>query len=672
MFRPLVALLLLTFACGSEEPSHERSHEPTNEPRATLAPDERPRLIDALTRPPPLEPEDVTRLIAEVERRVDLSAIPEAPTIGASGAVVAEASERPLIGRVPPDPAILVDTPAPLVARQPWAVLEADGVAFIHVETTREVPGGAVSFGAVQPDAPIAPPRHRHRTVGLVRRASEPSVHAYAARIDLRSLLAPIIDVTGIGRTGRGTVAWHLELIDLEDASTQVFDGELPFRLRREGDAIRWEALPSLVQGPFVDLVHAHGATLSFETDAATTALIALFPEGRAPELLEVGEPGTHHAFGLDNLDPGTRYRYQPVVVDRTGRVHVHRGGTFETHAESLARLSFVMLGDSRSGHGSGDVRYGGTNARVMRTLLEEVMRGDPRFVVFVGDLIDGYTTRPGVFQLELDQFRRALQPFAAHLPIYEAMGNHEALLDIWSDRTAAYRMEPSAEALFGAAFVNPTNAPTPRPPEGDVLWPPYEGNVYSFDVGEVHVAVVNSNYAVGLGAGPFRRGQREGTIDDVQLAWLDADLAAARERGMKHLLVAAHEPAFPNGGHAKDTMWWNGQIPEMREMRRRFMNVLGAHRVLALVCADEHNYSRLRIDDSLIEGLASPVWHLTSGGAGAPYYAQETDVPWADRVAKFDPRQHFLRFDVDGARVDLTVIGLNGEQIESLTLTAP
>ena len=58
------------------------------------------------------------------------------------------------------------------------------------------------------------------------------------------------------------------------------------------------------------------------------------------------------------------------------------------------------------------------------------------------------------------------------------------------------------------------------------------------------------------------------------------------------------------------------------------------------------------------------------SGGAGAPYYAQERDVPWADRVAFFDPRQHYLRFDVDGAKVELVVIGVVGEEIERVTLT--
>lgn len=657
----LVASLLACGTSASEEPSVAPPEAPTVE--TTRLP-----LVDALARPPRLDAEGVVTLERELAARVELGRIPETPAVGTPGALVAMPSDGPFAGRVPPEPAVPVQTPLPLLVREPWVRVDGDGVAWVHVETSRPVPLGSISYGVVQPDAPLASPRFRHRSGGLVTgETTQPGVFGYAARMDLRSILAPVVDVTNVARTGRGEVAWRLELADLAESGVAVYDGEQPFRLSRSDDGVRFEALPRLVHGPVVDRLSDRGVTISFESDAATAAFVALFPEGRAARLFESVDVGTRHEIELDGLEADTRYRYQPVVVEHGGRVFVHRGGTFETAPERLTRFSFAILGDSRSGNGSADERYGGTNAHVLRALFERIAQTDARFVVFAGDLIDGYTTHPGVYAHELAQWRRVVQPFAAHLPVYETMGNHEALIDLWSDGTAAFRVEPSAEGLFAEAFVNPSEAPTPR--DGD--WPPYEENVYSFDVGEVHVASVNSNYAVGVGRGDvFRRGQREGTLDDVQLAWLDADLAAARERGAKHLVVVTHEPAFPNGGHAKDAMWWNGRIPEMVAMRDRFARLLGSHRVVALVCADEHNYSRLRVDANVVEGVEHPFWQLVSGGAGAPYYAQDREVPWSDRVAFFDPRQHFLRFDVDGGRVDLVVVGIVGEEIERVTLT--
>ena len=85
-----------------------------------------------------------------------------------------------------------------------------------------------------------------------------------------------------------------------------------------------------------------------------------------------------------------------------------------------------------------------------------------------------------------------------------------------------------------------------------------------------------------------------------------------------------------------------------------------------------KHNYSRTRIDDELVEGLEHPIWQLVSGGAGAPYYAQESDVPWADNVEVFDPRQHYVRLRVDGDELELSAISIYGETLDTLTLSAP
>ena len=46
----------------------------------------------------------------------------------------------------------------------------------------------------------------------------------------------------------------------------------------------------------------------------------------------------------------------------------------------------------------------------------------------------------------------------------------------------------------------------------------------------------------------------------DKQVEWL-ADTVAGLERdaSIDHVFVTCHTPFFPNGGHAIDAMWYNG-----------------------------------------------------------------------------------------------------------------
>jgi hypothetical protein len=220
-------------------------------------------------------------------------------------------------------------------------------------------------------------------------------------------------------------------------------------------------------------------------------------------------------------------------------------------------------------------------------------------------------------------------------------------------------------ERVFAEEFVSFGNAPEPAPNA-----PPYRELVYSCDYGNVHFTSILSNYWYTNRPGQAP-GYRQGWVDDIQLAWLRQDLAAARARGMEHLVVFTHEPGYPNGGHVRDGMYWNGKIPEVNDMRETFWKILGEAKVLAFLAGDEHNYSRLLVDENVLPGIAHPVWQIISGGAGAPFYTQDTSVPWAGRVACFDVRAHVCLFRVNGPAVTITVKDRTGGVIETAVLTA-
>ena len=455
----------------------------------------------------------------------------------------------------------------------------------VTFETIRQIPAAAVFYGTIVPEDGLGTSRLRKRAREVQRDGL-----VYTLTFDVWGILKEKYDVRRTRPSGEGVVAWRLEVLDDAYGSSRVYDGELAFRCERtpcESNEVPLRQIPTLRLGPFVDQVQSNTAIVSFDTEWATQSYVLLRAEGEPPRVVD-GSAGTHHEITIDELHPGTRYRYHPMVIDRRGEHFVHRGGTFETAEEDLTRFEAVFLSDSRSGHGAADEHYAGTNRRVLRGLLGRAMQDDPRFVIFVGDLVDGYTTWEGSFRHELDAWKKTVQPFAAHLPIYEAIGNHESLVDIWAAGWAIHRVNPSAEDLFAAAFINPTNAPDAA--QGA---PTYAENTYSFDYGNAHFAVFNSNYAYRSHAERDdhpggTRGQREGFVNDATIEWLDADLTSARERGQRHLFVFTHEPGFPNGGHVKDGMWWHGQFEDVNAMRTRLFTMLGRHRIAAIVHGDE------------------------------------------------------------------------------------
>jgi hypothetical protein len=154
----------------------------------------------------------------------------------------------------------------------------------------------------------------------------------------------------------------------------------------------------------------------------------------------------------------------------------------------------------------------------------------------------------------------------------------------------------------------------------------------------------------------------------DGQLAWLDADLAAARERGQRHLFVYTHEPMFPNGGHTGDAMYWGGEIPEVLAMRDRLAEILSRHGVLAIMHGDEHNYCRMLVDREICAPVTTPFWQIISGGAGAPFYNQE-ETPWTGNVAVFNTVNHFVLFEVSGDDVTVWAIADTGEVLDEVNL---
>jgi len=672
-----VAALLLT-SCGTQ--TAPQPPEPEPEPNEADAPADAPSPLDELSVPARFEDaqlEPAREALAQLAREAELAG----PDFDAAGAWLVE--ENPTGALVEPhvmDHLALEEEPEPgavgerarvnprLFRRVPTATLAEDGTATVRWQTTRASSGASVYYGTELSEDPFAIARLRRRA-GEAQRDGDVRTIAF----DVQRLIGARYDITRVRRRGHGVLRWRLEALDDEAGTTRVHDDRFGFRcepLPCEGDDTRFVRLPTVRLGPFVDLVDDTSAVITVETDVETVARLELIDEDGERHHVVSDGGATRHELSIAGLSPDTRYRYVVLVADARGEVAESRSATFRTWPapDDDTALTFAVLSDSRSGFGTAEEQYAGTNREVLEDLLRRAVEEGARFVVFVGDLIDGYRTHPGSFRYELEAWQKAVEPIHGLVPIYEVMGNHEALIDYWDVGWAIGQSgETSAEAEFAARFVNPTNAPEAA--EGA---PPYAENVYSFDAGPAHLAVINSNYW--WRSHPSRedhpaadRGQREGWVDDPQLDWLRADLDAARDRSREHVYVFTHEPGYPNGGHVHDAMWWEGEVPEVLERRAAVFGAMSERGVDAIFHGDEHNYSRTRVH----EGLDRPLWQLISGGAGAPYYAQVTDLPWTDDVAVFDGRQHVIVVDIDADAAEARVLSRMGETIDRFDLTS-
>lgn len=547
--------------------------------------------------------------------------------------------------------------------RLPWSEVDSDGRFRIRWESREEAPAGRAFWGVTIPGQ--VPPLPRYRKTAAESLPGNATLHAVEAR--LQRLEGRDYDVSGLVAEGGGVIHFRVEQYIPSRANARFFDGR--FGYLREGESYRRAAIVS--DGPFVDFPAANQrAVLSFETDAPTAAAIAVsWSAGDA-----VVDAGTGQRFEVElpALPPGETIRYRVLVADSAGVVVPAGDLSFDAPSSASAPLRFAVMSDSRSGAAPGEDAYWGNNLSTLRDHMSAALLAGAEMIVFPGDLIDGYTTATTDYVGQLAAWRHAVEPIAHYLPIYEGFGNHESLMRAFSNGVAYSRPDPdSAEALFGAAFVNPRNGPAN---EGEGT-PAYGETVYSWDRGNAHFVMLNSNYWWSYPVDddgrvrPLGLQNREGYVMDAQLAWLRADLAAARAAGVEHIFVFTHEPPFPNGRHADDAMWWNGHS-EVVARRDELVRLLMEFGVLAIFTGDEHNYTRTLIDERVSADYPGRLWSIVSGGCGAPYYAMRPELPWAGNTEAFSAQQNYLLVDVDGGSVRLRAVGETGQVLDDIVLT--
>lgn len=488
-----------------------------------------------------------------------------------------------------------------------------------------------------------------------------------------------------------GDIAYTLEIYDPQQSCAFLYEGV--FRL--VPDKGKFRQAPCIVEGPFITKVTSNSAEVFFTTDVPVKSSVSVTEFwGEAKSSYKESKEAKVHKIALKDLESGRKYKYS-IEIDGV----TYKKSPFRTAPtiDSINKFSFCYMGDSRMGAGSGHENFSGVNRKALENALIEAKRQDSRFVLFGGDLISGYSSSRFYMQLQLEQFKRTVGFIGHMIPLYPCVGNHEIYGETYKAEIGGTQYyltkdsegDDSSEALFASQFNNFEDSfPEPEKNSG-IKGPSYRGTVYSFDYGNSHFAVMNTEYWYRLvrpnnadiinNALAAYGGGRNGYIMENQMSWLKNDLEKARKRGIKHIFIMFHEPVFPNSSHTQDSMFWgikeNGKwiglnnkkliLGDVADMRERFLKVVSDNNVLAIVCAHEHGYNRLKIDNTLSKNAKNPIWQITSAGAGAPYATQDLTMPWADKVMNFSEDHNIVIFNINGDKAGFKVISSSGDILD-------
>jgi len=189
----------------------------------------------------------------------------------------------------------------------------------------------------------------------------------------------------------------------------------------------------------------------------------------------------------LTGLAPATTYGYE---VRHDGAPS--GGGTFRTFPRDPERVTFLAIGDVRTGH------------HFHRALAMRMAKERAAFLTIAGDLVvDGKIYANWQYYFDIQG------PLLRDVPVFPAWGNHEG-----------------RDGFFEKYFPFPDN----NRDRSFFFWRRLYNR--SFDCGPVHVLLLDSGVS----------------LDSGDLKWIDDDLEAARDRPWK--IAVYHHPSFNEGGH--------------------------------------------------------------------------------------------------------------------------
>ena len=330
---------------------------------------------------------------------------------------------------------------------------------------------------------------------------------------------------------------------------------------------------------------------------AATTATISVETDGNLDAVLEWGTggtlehrltsaPGRVHRFTLEGLPAKTKVSYRV----RAGAAQTAQLA-FTTAPRPGEVVRIGIYGDVRGGHD--------THRRLVEAMLGEGLD----IVAVTGDMV-----ARGSDDGDWQKFFAVTRELLATLRYVPAIGNHDLG---WS------HADPDVFAL--------PPGPAGRPEY--VYW-------YSLDLADIHLVFLDSN----------------AYDNQLQEVWLEADLAAARARGARAIIVLTHDGPYSRGLHRGNEL-----------ARERYVPILAKHHVDLVVAGHDHLYQR---------GEIGGIRYVVSGGGGAGLYQPTCGVRRKPKCAEDGMKKvlavhHYIVATIDRESLELCARGTDGKLLE-------
>lgn len=509
------------------------------------------------------------------------------------------------------------------------------------------------------------------------------------ASINIRKNLSGKYDLANWRQLKKGRLAYRV----LDNKNNIIINKSISFTVGKKFDIV-----PDLVWGPFLSEQGENHITISFASNLKCKAQVIVNQHEYN------SEEGKNHEIKITGLEAGTTYDY----ILKIGDIEHHAKLSTAPKAGSKDKFTFAFASDSRGGTLKGETNTKGHNASILKKLAALAVYKDVKFWQFTGDMIDGYKIDRDEIELEYTNWLSSLSPFMHSTPLNVGMGNHEVLMNIFG-KPKNYQSidgfpydQRSGEAVFAHYFANPKNGPQSEdgskydPNKETQDFPTYSENVYSYVYGNMAMIVMNSNYWYSPNHRiiPVIGGNPHGYVMDNQLNWMKKEIEKfEKDENIQHIFVTIHTPAFPNGGHSNNDMWYKGNNKirpwvagkavdkGIIERRDEIIDILvnKSTKFKVLLTGDEHNYSRLLVDNNTNMypkdwngkklKLSRPFVQIVNGAAGAPYYAKE-QLPWTPSLKKFSSQYALVLFNIEGENIEIVVINPNTlETIEEVEL---
>ena len=510
------------------------------------------------------------------------------------------------------------------------------------------------------------------------------------ASISFIDKLDGIFDMIGWEKNKYGTLGYRV----LDSQGRILYDGRIQFFYDSQNG---FSTANTIVEGPFVNKLLPNKVTVSFNTSENKSCVVEI-----NGDRITSSPKNGFHILDISGLTAGKEYTYS-VTCGRQKEIY-----SFATPPLPGNRkpFTFAYASDSRSAKGGGERDLWGVNGYVLKKIMALTAQKNAKFIQFSGDLINGYLIDRGELELQYANWKRVVEPWWHYMPIYTTMGNHESYMKVFKDQNKRFYRgfanfpfaTESSEAVYAQEFVNFENGPESEdgsqydPNPETIDFPSYKESVYYYTYDNIAVILLNSDYFYSPSLAYNEEnieGNLHGYIMDNQLAWFEKTVLSLESNdAIDHVFVTLHTPFFPNGGHMRDDMWYNGNNEKrpiingrkvdkgIIERRDELLDIMAnkSKKIIGILTGDEHNYCKLTISPGMKMypeiwekpklKLSRTLYQINNGAAGAPYYAQEIG-PWSDNLQGFTTQYAVVLIHIDGTKVAIEV--LNPDTLEKI-----